>query len=239
MFREFIQLKDRSKKESVEVITEEINSRNAELRLQKEYKYMMILAGLLLSAGVVAFKKRKRKNQKRHFENIIKELENKKAAGSDILKSKIANNIQKVSDEDFEDPASVFFPEKTEVELLRKLEVFESKNAFTAKNFTINNFVSILDTNTKYVNYLLKEHRGKTFSEYINDLRIQYILNYLNDNPESLKYKLTYLSDLAGFSSHSYFTKVFTRKTKITPSKFISSLKEKNKNDAHETDELT
>lgn len=237
LFREFIQLKDRSKKESIEVITEEINSRNAELRLQKEYKYIMILAGILLSAGVIVFKKRKRENQKKHFENIIKELESKKAAASDGLKIVINNDLQKSSGEESEDPASVSLLEETEIELLEKLEVFETKNAFTAKNFTLNNFVTILDTNTKYVNYLLKEHRGKTFSEYINDLRIEYILNYLNDNPESLKYKLTHLSDLAGFSSHSYFTKVFTKKTKITPSKFISSLKEKNKNTEREIDQ--
>lgn len=119
--------------------------------------------------------------------------------------------------------------EETEVDLLKKLDVFEKGNAFTAKNFTLNNFVSILDTNTKYVNYILKEHRGKTFSEYINDLRIKYILEYLHSNPESLKYKLNHLSDVAGFSSHSYFTKIFTKKTKITPSKFISALKEKNR----------
>ncbi|WP_435522310.1 helix-turn-helix domain-containing protein [Chryseobacterium indoltheticum] len=84
-----------------------------------------------------------------------------------------------------------------------------------------------MDTNTKYINYVLKEHRGKTFSEYINDLRIKYILEYLHNNPESLKYKLTHLSELAGFSSHSYFTKVFTKKTKITHQNLFQRLKKK------------
>ncbi|SIO16815.1 Helix-turn-helix domain-containing protein [Chryseobacterium scophthalmum] len=227
LFAEFVTRKDHSKKESIKVINGEINRQDINLEHQKEYKYIFILLAVILSVGVLVFKRRKRKKQKIYFEEIIKELErNKKKESFDVIED---NNDEEVVS-DCEDPKSHLILDATKIDLLKKLEKFEKGKAFTAKNFTKSTFVSILDTNTKYINCILKEHRGKSFNEYINDLRIKYILEYLHENPESSKYKLTHLSDLAGFSSHSYFTKVFTKKTKITPSKFISSLAEKNKN---------
>lgn len=227
LFAEFIKRKDQSKKEAAEVVSQEIYNQGINLEHQKEYKYIFIAVAVILSTSVLLFKRRKRKKQKIYFEEIIKELEN----------NKIRERLEIIAEEKHEE-ATLSWPESkshaildtTKADLLKKLKEFEKGNAFTAKHFTISTFVSILDTNTKYANNILKEQYGKTYSEYINDLRIQYILKFLHENPESCRYKLNHLSELAGFSSHSYFTKVFTKKTKITPSKFISSLIEKNGN---------
>lgn len=224
LFAEFVKRKDYSRKESAKVVNKEIYSQGINLEHQKEYKYIFILVAVFLSAGVLVFKRRKRKKQKIYFEEIIKDLEtNKEKENLDTIEDHKNEEVAS----DCHDLKSNTILDATKTDLLKKLEKFEKGKAFTAQHFTISTFVSILDTNTKYINSILKEHYGKSFSEYINDLRIKYILEYLHDNPESCKYKLTHLSELAGFSSHSYFTKVFTKKTKISPSKFISSLMEK------------
>ncbi|WP_265426662.1 helix-turn-helix domain-containing protein [Chryseobacterium sp. YIM B08800] len=227
LFAEFIKHKDHSKKENIKVINGEISRQDVNLEHQKEYKYIFIVVAVFLSVGVLVFKRRKRKKQKVYFEEIIKELESNK-------KHEIFDKLEEDTSEEAiltcSESKSNDLLDATKFDLLKKLERFEKGKAFTAKNFTKSTLVSILDTNTKYINRIIKEHSGKSYNDYINDLRIKYILEYLHENPESCKYKLTHLSELAGFSSHSYFTKVFTKKTKITPSKFISSLAEKNKN---------
>ncbi|MFL9833977.1 helix-turn-helix domain-containing protein [Chryseobacterium terrae] len=229
LFAEFVKRKDYSRKESEEVINQEMYSQGITLEHQKEYKYIFILFAVLLPFSVLVFKRRKRKRQKAYFKEIIKELENNKQKEKEQESLEIAEEMKSDEDAaDCSDSKSNVILDVTKAELLKKLEKFEKGKAFTAQHFTISTFASILDTNTKYINSVLKEHYGKTFSEYINDLRIKYILEYLHENPEGCKYKLTHLSELAGFSSHSYFTKVFTKKTKITPSKFISSLVERN-----------
>lgn len=226
LFAEFLKRKDHFRKESTKVINQEIRRQDLNLIHQREYKYIFILVAVFLSLGVLIFKRRKRKKQKAYFEEIIEELENNKETSNSVIdeEEKDEETLSECADS-----KPHIISEATKTDLLKKLEKFEKGKAFTAKNFTLSNFVSILDTNTKYINSILKEHHGKTFNEYINDLRIKYILEYLHENPESLKYKLSHLSDLGGFSSHSYFTKVFTKKNKITPSKFIASLKERNK----------
>lgn len=228
LFAEFIKRRDNSRKEIFKVVNQEMNGQGVILERQKEYKYIFIGVALFLSTGVLLFKRRKRKKQKIYFEEIIKDLENnKEKENSIVIDEEINNDIAA----DCPDSKSHIILESTKKDLLKKLERFEKGNAFTAKNFTVSCLVSILDTNPKYIVSIIKEHYGKTFNEYINDLRIKYILEYLHDNPESLKYKLTYLSELGGFSSHSYFTKVFTKKNKISPSKFILALNEKNINE--------
>lgn len=234
LFAEFLKSKDHFRKESNKVINQEISRQDLNLIHQREYKYIFILVAVFLSLGVLIFKRRKRKKQKAYFEEIIEELENNKETSNSVIDEE-EKNEETLSE--CADSKPHIISEATKTDLLKKLEKFEKGKAFTAKNFTLSNFVSILDTNTKYINSILKEHHGKTFNEYINDLRIKYILEYLHENPESLKYKLSHLSDLGGFSSHSYFTKVFTQKNKISPSKFIASLKEKNKREKKDYNE--
>ena len=78
-----------------------------------------------------------------------------------------------------------------------------------------------------YLAYVIKKHRGKDFTTYVNDLRISYIVTRLTENPIYLEYKISYLACHSGFSSHSGFTITFKRVTGESPSVFISNLKNK------------
>ncbi|HLV38436.1 helix-turn-helix domain-containing protein, partial [Xanthomarina sp.] len=58
----------------------------------------------------------------------------------------------------------------------------------------------------------------------INKLRIQYIVNKLKSDPDYLNYKISYLAEECGFSSHSKFSASFKNVTGLSPSTFISNL---------------
>ena len=74
-------------------------------------------------------------------------------------------------------------------------------------------------------------HKGKNFNVYINELRINYIVSKLKTNPMYLNYKVSYLADECGFSSHSSFSTVFKNCTGIKPNVFIQFLmKDRNEN---------
>ncbi len=119
---------------------------------------------------------------------------------------------------------------KREKELLDKIKKFEEGILYTEKKFSMAQMALALDSNAKYINYTLQKYRGKTFSDYVNGLRIKFIINNLEKNPEYLNYKIDYLSEISGFSSHSRFTYIFKRELNISPSEFISNLREKKNN---------
>jgi len=115
--------------------------------------------------------------------------------------------------------------EKTENEILDKLKEFEVSKAYLDKNISMSLLIGILNTNTKYLRYILKKYKQTDYANYINQLRINYILNKLKTDPEYLNYKIGYLAEECGFSSHSKFSSEFKQFVGVTPSEFINNLK--------------
>ena len=130
-------------------------------------------------------------------------------------------------------PAEIIVPEsktyaiseKTEKNLLEKLARFEESGRFTGKTISLNSLAKQLDTNTKYLSDVINTHKNGNFNAYINELRIKYILKKLQTDPVYLNYKVSYLAEESGFSSHSAFATVFKTVTGISPTTYITFLK--------------
>ncbi|KGO91572.1 hypothetical protein Q766_17025 [Flavobacterium subsaxonicum WB 4.1-42 = DSM 21790] len=116
-------------------------------------------------------------------------------------------------------------PEKTEKGLLDKLARFEESGKFISNNISLSGLARQLDTNTKYLSEIINTHKGGNFNTYINELRVKYILKKLQSDPVYLNYKVSYLAEESGFSSHSAFATVFKSVTGISPTTYISFLK--------------
>lgn len=84
-----------------------------------------------------------------------------------------------------------------------------------------------MKTNSKYLSEIINKHKGKNFNAYINDLRIDYIIDMMQTDPKFLNYKVSYLAENCGFASHSVFTVVFKSVTNLTPKQFINFFKKK------------
>lgn len=66
------------------------------------------------------------------------------------------------------------------------------------------------------------------YNNYINDLRINYIIDQLYNNVTFQEYKISYLAEHCGFASREVFAIAFKKQTGITPSSFINRLKSEN-----------
>lgn len=189
------------------------------------YLKILIIVIIFILGLTFLYFQQKNKIINSHFKKIIEEYKNKAAypnnapSKNDLLLL-TTNSVHK------EFGKKIFSLEK-EKELLQKLEYFEMGNEFTSKNFTISNLAIMFDTNTKYVSQLILLHRGKSFNDYLNTIRMQYIMDKLINNPEYLNYKIQYLAEASGYSSHSRFTQIFKREFNLSPSEFILKLSKK------------
>ncbi len=113
-------------------------------------------------------------------------------------------------------------PKETEDLLLAKLDKFEAGKKYLSKDFSLAQMASIFETNTKYLSEIINKYKKKNFNTYINELRIAHIIDKLQNDPNYLNYKVSYLAEECGFSSHSIFTAAFKNVTGITPNTFIS-----------------
>lgn len=113
---------------------------------------------------------------------------------------------------------------ETEDDILHKLMRFEKSNRFLSKEMSLAVLAGQFETNTKYLSEVINKYKGKNFNSYINELRVNYIAYLMKDNPEFLNYKVSYLADISGFSSHSSFTTVFKSITGMSPNLYIQQL---------------
>ncbi len=137
----------------------------------------------------------------------------------------INNNEKKTDLEKIKTDTSIGIAEEIVEIILQSLSKFENTNGFRKKNLTSSILASKLNTNMKYLTKVIKFHKQKSFTQYINDLRIEYIINRLKEDKKIQKYTIKALAKEAGFNSAEVFSKSFFKKTGIYPSYFVKSLK--------------
>lgn len=120
---------------------------------------------------------------------------------------------------------------ETEAKLLELLEDFEKGELFNSNNMSLPFLAGELNTNTKYLSYVINQHKSTDFKSYINRLRINYIVDKLNNDEKYRQYKISTLADECGFSSHSKFASVFKAVTNFSPSAYIKLLNADNQKD--------
>jgi len=112
----------------------------------------------------------------------------------------------------------------TEATLQKKLEKFEGSRHFLKPQMSLSLLATLLKTNGKYLSYIINTHREKDFNNYINELRINYILAKLEEDKMYRKYKISILAKECGFSSAGKFATIFKKMTLHSPSDFIESI---------------
>lgn len=111
-----------------------------------------------------------------------------------------------------------------EEEILQKLNEFEQSDRYLNKNMSLSVLSSQLEVNTKYLSEIINNNKEKNFNGYINKLRINHIAQLLKTDPTFLNYKVSYLAEYSGFSSHSAFTTVFKSVTGMSPNAYIQEI---------------
>ncbi|TWI01228.1 AraC-like DNA-binding protein [Flavobacterium tiangeerense] len=110
------------------------------------------------------------------------------------------------------------------LELLEKLTVFENDKGFIENTISIQKLALQLNTNTKYLSKVINEQKGKTFVQYINELRVNEAVSQLQAQPVLQNYTIASLASEFGFNSAEAFSAAFYKKYKIKPSFFIKEL---------------
>lgn len=109
-------------------------------------------------------------------------------------------------------------------ELIERLSVFEREKHYLKSGITIQNLAKDYGTNVKYLSKVVNYFKGRSFIQYVNDLRIDYAVKSLKEDKMKRKYTMHALSVEFGFNNSESFSTAFYKKTGIKPSFFIKEL---------------
>lgn len=110
-------------------------------------------------------------------------------------------------------------------QLLKQLEKFEKNKKYLESDLTLVKLAASFNSNTKYLSKIIFYYRGKKFAEYINDLKIDHIIEVLKNDRRIRNYTNKGLAEEVGFSSTQRFTNAFVSRTGISPTYFIEELR--------------
>lgn len=89
-----------------------------------------------------------------------------------------------------------------------------SEKRFLAPQLTIDDLAAEMGTNKLYMSRYINRKHGDNFSTWITKLRLEEAKSYMRENPNVKQEEVAFHS---GFSSSSYFSRVFSRFESMTP----------------------
>ncbi|AYN05536.1 helix-turn-helix domain-containing protein [Flavobacterium sp. 140616W15] len=184
---------------------------------------IFILVGLVIVLVVLYVKSIKKKRETdRKVNALIEEYKQRLELNNTI--PEVINETEVVIDSVPKMVAKMNLDLEKEEEIFEKLKQLEKKFYYLSSDFTQQSVAKKIKTNTSYLSYVVNKRFGKTFSEYSNELKINYVINELITNPKYRKYSTQALAESVGFKNAISFTKSFSKRTGITPTQFSKKL---------------
>ncbi|HKX86107.1 MAG TPA: helix-turn-helix domain-containing protein, partial [Flavobacterium sp.] len=197
------------------------------LDIQEKYKYDILLKyfgiGILIILLVLLLFIKNRRDKKKINEKvnaIIGQYKIEQQSAITITESSQSEIEGKVETSDSyvkKDVVSISLDEEKENEILEKLASLEKKFYYLKPDFTQQAVAKKIKTNTTYLSYVVNKKFNKTFSEYSNELKINYAINEMISNPTYRKYSTQAIAESVGFKNAVSFTRSFNKRTGVTP----------------------
>ncbi|SMC31365.1 helix-turn-helix domain-containing protein [Chryseobacterium sp. YR221] len=218
-----------NKKYDTPLLLNEKENLIADLHFKNYTLFWLLGIGGLLIGGLFFLQIRNRKKIRRYqfkanlltknlyIKEVISEFEESHKISSPLLTQK--NEKSKLLN----------LPDTKIKQLRIQLEEFENNKRFLDKAINLDFLSKELNTNRAYLSKLVNELKGQNFSQYLNELRINYIIEELKKNKNLQKFTIAAIADEAGYNNVDSFTNAFKKITNTLPSYFIKALKEKEK----------
>ncbi|RBN49460.1 AraC family transcriptional regulator [Flavobacterium psychrolimnae] len=204
------------KEYDTKVIVTEKDKMKAELLSQKYNDTIFISIIVVFFAGLLFMTYRHFKNRavyKQKFNELMVQIKDENRN-----KTKLKNDKSEILDINADTVNNV----------LKQLDKFEREKKFLEKDITLVKLAAAFNSNNKYLSKIIAHYKEKGFVEYINALKIDYLINLLQEDKRIRNYTNKALAEEAGFSSTQRFANAFLTKTGMPTSFFIEQLKKGN-----------
>lgn len=114
-----------------------------------------------------------------------------------------------------------YFNEDYSNEMAQIKAYFESEMPFLRKDLSINHVSVALNIPSRELSYIINNHFGQRFNDFLNKYRIEYITKKINRTYLS-NYTMEAIANEAGFASKSSFNLAFKKFNLCTPTEYLN-----------------
>ncbi|WP_324024560.1 helix-turn-helix domain-containing protein [Maribacter sp. BPC-D8] len=185
----------------------QIENANAANDYKSTLNYLWIALGSIVMC-FIGFTLWKQKKEKKKFDALMQRTENKTPLNTSLEPS---TNTTEIKDEKVE-------------ALIHQIKELREQGFFLKQKTTLYNTAKKLKTNTSYLSTIINNNLDTTFSAFVNDIRIDFIINELKTNKQLRSYSVKAIAEEIGYKSADSFSKYFKQNTGLSPSSYIKKL---------------
>lgn len=180
-------------------------------QIQKSKRNKLIYLSLIfITTLLILYQLKKKSIYKKRFLDLVNQRESIKYITIQNTKNTVTNKHN--------------IPNNIVTSILKELDIFEKEEGFLNSNNSLQALANKVNTNTNYLSKVINHHKNTTFSNYINNLRINYTIERLKTDSLLRKYTIKAIANEVGFKNAESFSKAFYKFTEIKPSYFIKEL---------------
>ena len=140
------------------------------------------------------------------------------------LKTKVVPPTRQTDSTESRKEQYEFITDNGNEELLERIyQLMDERQLFRNSELKVADVAEVLCTNSRYVTDCIKDRRGMTFTQFVNEYRVSYVQQILRQRP-NLKVFEAYTE--AGFTSERSFFRIFKDVTGMTTSEWLSQNKD-------------
>lgn len=174
------------------------------------YQYIYILLTIVvLTLFIIAYLNNRNRIYRARFNTLIEE--------TNKTPTVVLNEVETKTD-------SLNISKEIIEQVLYKLELFESNEGYLKQDLTVQKLAKKFKTNSNYLSKIINTYKGKSFSNYTNELRINYTVMKLKNDINFRKYTVEAIAKEVGFNKAQSFGTAFSKITGLKPSYFIENL---------------
>ena len=223
LYLNLIQTEEKDRKAIADNLITALHNNEKSMQYSYQQRFISItsicIIIIVITLGIYFYKRRK---DRKKFKDFIRKQDQL------VTHNPLTTTLKtpEVSDTPKKEVSKEYMSTEAEESIYNRITEFESSQFYLNKDVSLNVMAAELGINHRYLSHVIKKYKQKDFASYISELRINYIVKCLNSDPEFLKYKISYLAEKCGFSSHSRFTITFKKETGVSPLHYINYLKE-------------
>lgn len=191
--------------QDVEALQDRITSHKRLIYVYIGLGALLVVVLLIMLRKNILDKRKARLKLKDFKEKFNKEEEQKKHVYSNTIQNFTMND-------------------QKEKEILIALEKLIDKDYYLSSDFSLQNAAKKIKTNTTYLSHVVNKNYDKSFSEYSNELKVNYVIHQLMENKTYRKYSTQAMAESVGYKSAVSFTRSFKKRTGVTPVQFLKSV---------------
>ena len=187
-----------------------------EIAIQKR-NAIYFLSLLIAVSGVCVFiffsYKKKQRTNKESFDTLLKKVNQLEMSSKGSLKLKEKTREVVIDDQKVRD-------------VLKGLKRLEQQEFFLNTECSLRSMAKKVKTNATYLSKIINTHKGLSYNDYINNLRIDYAVNRIKSDKQFRSFSIKSIATELGYKSDYSFAKHFKSKTGINPSYYIKRIEE-------------